>query len=79
MSDIGYLPSESRNSHKRPYRHAYGVPLPPLRRGKLIVACPVFRARKKRAVVSRPLFPYLCYSRMIVGHFVRCTSGISTS
>ena len=56
MSDIGYLPSESRNRHKRPYRHAYGVPLPPLRRGKLIVACPVFHARKKRAVVSRPLF-----------------------
>ena len=26
-----------------------------LRRGKPIIACPVFRARKKRAVVSRPL------------------------
>ena len=28
MSDIGYLPSESRNRQKHPYRHAYGVPLP---------------------------------------------------
>ena len=53
MSDIGYLPSESRNRHKRPYRHAYGVPLPPLRRGKLIVACAGFRARKKRAKKMR--------------------------
>ena len=49
MSDIGYLPSESRNSQKRTYRHAYGVPLPPLRRGKPIIAPQKTFPRKKKA------------------------------